>query len=229
MKKVMQRIMMGVFITIGLSFAANLVIIVASNPGNIQNGASPIDVKNFKNNVQMVSYDKLRSGGIGVVGWNSNSVAYVNMVDEQNVIYIDHSRVNNFSEKSFLYQHELAHIHQKEAVAEASGGYPSVANPWQSFKYYKNLYSFNKQLVEIMPEVNENSKAWFMNDGFEAAAECYAMGSKDAVKHLSKSDTKLYKADYLVDDSCDKEQLEAVYSTWRVDEESGDWVTVETK
>lgn len=188
---------------LGLLYGVNALIIFATTSSSVQAGEPSVTLRE-ENNLKILGYDNLQSGGIGLIGWSVDAAGYVNMVEEDNVIYVSNEKWNTESTNDYLYRHEYTHILQKKMIAEESGGYPSLWDPIQSAKYYYNFIRLNNELAEVMPEVDYTSGILPITNGLEAAAECYAQpySSMD-------EDPTYYKAHYLVDGYCNAEQKTA--------------------
>jgi hypothetical protein len=182
-------------------FVANAAIISIAVPGNSQAGDEPILIKTI-GDMEILSYEELTSGGIGVFGWNTRASGYVNMLSSEPIIYANAEHAGNFRQSLYLYRHEYAHVLQKEMIAHKSGGYPEVTKPWQSIKYYYNLVKLNEALRDSMPQIDHNTTSWFLTEGFEASADCYAQPRSSI-----KEDPVYYNSDYLENDHCTAEQV----------------------
>lgn len=126
------------------------------------------------------------------------------MLSAEETIYINPDiEPDNFNQTSYLYRHEFTHLMEKQVVAKASGGYPSIWNPATSAVYYYNLIRLNNELEHLMPSVNEKTRGFVPAKGLEAAAECYAQ------PHSSLEEPPLYyKAPYIFPKYCNAEQVE---------------------
>lgn len=207
--RVMIYFLVGV---VSLCYIVNAVVIFLFSPGNIQGNDEPsahiVEHNNVGEEVKdFVVYDGLKSGGLGVFGWNADPTGYVNMISDDSTVYVNNSAKDRIFEDnqdgyySTFYRHESAHIKQKEMIAKKSGGYPTWKNPLQSFKYYKNLYKLNKTLESVMPNIKENSKtSWFATKGLEASADCYAQ----PLSYLEKP--IIFKASYVKNGHCSNKQ-----------------------
>lgn len=200
-KRIVKTAVLTPLFFIAAVYLLNAIILSTSAPKNVAVGEKEIATNNIST-LKIVFYDDLVSGGIPIFGLNAEAAGYVNMLSSDETIYVSSDNMKNFDQNNYLYKHEFAHILQKEMVAEKTGGYPSVSNPWLSFKYYYNLHMLNNELQKVMPETVEDSEyLWFMTDGLEAAAECYAQPASE----LGKPPV-YYDAQYLVDGYCSAEQ-----------------------
>lgn len=200
MRKFVKWLVLTPLFVVALAYGINAFIVTMSSPYNVKAGEVDTQVQEI-GDLRVLAYDDLTSGGLSILGWHVHSSGYVNMLAEDSTIYISSDHVEGFQQNAYLYKHEFAHVLQKKMVAEETGGYPSVSNPWRSFVYYYNLYRLNSALRDVMPEVvdnDEDTNSWFMTDGFEAAAECYAQPASP-----SPGETPgYYNAGYLVDGYC---------------------------
>lgn len=218
MSKLWKRIIKTTVLTplffIASVYLLNALILSMSAPNNVSVGEQEVSTNNIST-LRIVFYDDLVSGGSSMLGLNAQASGYVNMLSPDETIYISSEHMNNFNQDKYLYKHEFTHILQKEMVAHKTGGYPSVSNPWLSMKYYYNLYTLNSELRAVMPEtVDDSDYLWFMTDGLEAAAECYAQpysGTKGEAPQY-------YNAQYLKDGYCNAEQKRLAITLITTDE-----------
>ena len=212
-KRIVKTAVLMPLFFVASAYLLNAVILSMSAPNNVSVGEKEVSTNNIST-LKIVFYDDLVSGGIPVFGLNAEAAGYVNMLSPDETIYISSDNMESFDQNNYLYKHEFTHILQKEMIAEKTGGYPSVSNPWLSFKYYYNLHKLNSELREVMPKTVEDSDyLWFMTDGFEAAAECYAQPASE----LGKPPV-YYDAQYLENGYCSAEQKRLAITLITTDE-----------
>lgn len=175
--KAFKNIFLFSLIAVGAVFVLNAVILFCANPVSLHGQDKSTVFKDF-GLVEVRSVDNLRSGGLGKA--SLPVFGYVNMTDKEDIIYLNKEIADkspNFTQSSYFYKHEMAHIYQKSIVAEKAGGYPSYVNPVQSFKYYKTLFELDKAYQELMPAFN-NEEEFSLFPGLETSAECFAQPKK---------------------------------------------------
>lgn len=179
-------------------YIANAAVIFFAQPVSTQFNATGTQIAKI-GNISIMGIDDLQSGGVG--GLSRGTAGYVNVLNPDPIIYLN----NRFAKKvptqaDYLYQHEYAHILQKELIASYAGGYPSYWNPVQSAKYYYYLIKLDRDLQKLMPAVNTETEGSVLFPGLESAAECYAQPYSD------EENPEYYKALYLYPGYCDAEQ-----------------------
>lgn len=209
-RKIVKWSVLTPLILVSAVYAFNALIILAVAPGNAVHASRNQTI----GDVRIEYYHDLKSGG--VLGFSMDANGYVNMLSEENIIYVSADKYDkNLPVGGYLYRHEYTHVLQKSMVAHKSGGYPSIENPLQSMKYYYYLHKLNSDLREVMPEINRDNPrvfAWFMTDGFEAAADCYAQPPS------SPEEQVFYEGSYLKNGYCNAEQKRLAVSLITTDE-----------
>lgn len=212
-RRIVKTVVLVPLFFVASVYLLNAVILSMSVPNNASVGEKEVAAENIST-LTIVFYDNLRSGGFNLLGFNAEAAGYVNMLSPDETIYISSDNMESFDQNNYLYKHEFTHILQKEMIAEKTGGYPSVSNPWLSFKYYYNLHKLNSELRDVMPKTVEDSEyLWFMTDGLEAAAECYAQPASE----LGKTPV-YYDAQYLESGYCNAEQKRLAVTLITTDE-----------
>jgi hypothetical protein len=117
-------------ITAGL-YGINGAIIFFAQPANLQQGARE-ESRSQYGDISVVLLENLKAGGIGNL--SSGTTGYVNVLSSSPTIYLDGTKYKEApAQSTYIYQHEMAHVLQKELIARKAGGYPSVANPFVSY------------------------------------------------------------------------------------------------
>lgn len=172
LKRIARNLILTVLaITAGL-YGINAAILFFAQPANLQQGV-PEKVASQYGTISVVLLDDLKAGGIGNLA--SGTTGYVNVLSSSPTVYLNGMEYKEApNQSSYIYRHELAHILQKELIAEKAGGYPSVSNPWVSFSYYGELLKLNHDFAETMPKGNQDAYRHSLFSGLETGADCFA-------------------------------------------------------
>jgi len=166
------------------AYSGNAALLYFTSPANERYNEQFTHVDTF-GTINILSYENLKSGGLslGSADASMHFSGYVNLLESEKNIYIDDTwgAVPGFRNYA-IYDHELAHILQKEMIAERSGGYPSYANPIRTFKFVKNLLELDSEFSKVMPKPENVNEVGLGIMNLETAADCY---SQPAVR-LSK-------------------------------------------
>lgn len=171
-KNIAKNVIAALLAIVGGLYAVNCAIIFFAQPANLQQGARE-EISSQYGNISVVLLEDLKAGGIGNL--SSGTTGYVNVLSSSSTIYLNGTKYKNAPEQNtYIYQHEMAHILQKELIAHKAGGYPSVANPLVSFAYYGELLKLNDDLTALMPKGNQDTDRHSPFAGLEAGADCFA-------------------------------------------------------
>lgn len=214
--KILRNSLIAAGALVGAVYGINAGVIAVTASSSVQAGEEAVVLRE-DSNLKIVGYDNLQSGGVGFIGWSIEASGYVNMLEEENTIYVDTDKWNANGSNDYLYRHEYTHILQKKMIAEEAGGFPSIWDPIQSAKYYYNFIRLNNELAEVMPEVDYSEGILPITNGLEAAAECYAQPYSSV-----NEEPVYYNAPYLVDGYCDAEQKRLAVSLFTTDEWFGE-------
>lgn len=159
-------------------FVLNAIIINGFTPTSVR-GGDPTSFYAQYGGISVYQATNLTSGGIGSLSIKSDG--YVNLLKEGRDIYINKDITDKSISvrTSFLYRHEIAHVDQKELVANKAGGYPTWSKPVLTIKYFYYLYKLDSDYQKIMPGIVEGHEGFVPFPGLEAAADCRAMPMKD--------------------------------------------------
>lgn len=201
-----EKLLLVLILCIVSLYGLNAAIIFFGNPMNVQKGHASVEEKDI-GDLRLVSFDSLDSGGTPLPGFYREASGYVNMFSDEKTIYMDSRLFDESSNQgSTLYKHEYAHVLQKQMVAHAAGGYPSVSNLFTSLKYYVYLLKLDTELGEVMPGVVEEYHLP-VGAGLEAAADCFAQPFSEV-----GADPVLYVGPYLEEKFCNAEQVRLAVS-----------------
>lgn len=179
LKRIIRSFLFVVTGIIAGLFALNAAIIFFAQPANIQAGEK-VEIATQHGSVSIVLLDELRAGGLGNLA--SGTTGYVNVLSADKVIYLDGSQFDKAPmQNTYIYRHELAHVLQKELIAEKVGGYPSIGNPIVSFAYYAKLIQMNNDFSSLMPQDAHDAREHPLFSGLETAADCFAQREKEPV------------------------------------------------
>lgn len=177
-KGLMLRGLNTLAIATGLCFGLNSAILYMAPPINIQQGHDTETIEKF-DGVSIELTENLKSGGFGSL--SLGIMGYVNVFSPEQVMYVDKEILDKpLAQRSYIANHEYAHILQKEVIAKQVGGYPSTSNPWRSFFYYYKLLELDAYYASVMPELDEKVPSFTAVWGLEAMADCYAQRPKMA-------------------------------------------------
>ena len=181
MRKVFRRTLLGLLIGVSGLYGVNAVILTIAQPAHLGSKQTFVDKNSFVADDATVNVVFVKDLNVNLTPPSnlvSNGVVagYVDIVSPDNNMYINFNSDANISLDDYLYHHELAHIYQKQLVAEVSGGYPSYWNPFTSFVYYFNLARLELDLRAVMPSSTSNGDALVTSPfpGIEEMADCNA-------------------------------------------------------
>lgn len=159
-----------------LVYLANIAVIAAFRPTGETTGGINIDGITYSLSEDLKSSRVLRSDVRG----------YVDVASPDPVAHLDKDTYLSMSgqERSDLRNHENFHIIQKNLVAEAAGGFPSVWNPRQTARFYAVMHELDQYLARIMPSPRKDLP---FRQGLETSADCWAQwrGSEDRDEKFS--------------------------------------------
>ena len=174
-KNIAKNVITTLLTIVGVLYVVNCAIIFFAQPANLQQGAREKDISQY-GDISVVLLENLKAGGIGNL--SSGTTGYVNVLSSSPTIYLDGIKYKKAPEQSsYIYQHELAHVLQKELIARKAGGYPSVANPFVSFAYYGQLLKLNNDFDVLMPKGNQDAYRHSPFSGLESGADCFAQSN----------------------------------------------------
>lgn len=190
-----------------LSFTLNALIISSFTPSNIQQGETAELHKKF-GTVSIYSTKNLKSGGIGLL--SADTSGYVNLIEPNKNIYINEETIKthyngSMNQTAFLYKHEIAHIEQKEIIADKAGGYPKWTDPIKTVKYIYYLFKLNNDYQKLMPKIHQ--KGFVVFKGLESAADC-----RSTQPELNENTSDSYTGRYIGSQICTNKQRDIVYS-----------------
>ena len=172
MKHFMLCAVQVMLVAVSLCFGLNASVIYMGQPVNVQHQEVMDHIDSY-DGVSIDMVDNLQSGGFGTLSLGISG--YVNVFSPEMVMYVD-SGVEDMTldQRSYLADHEYAHVLEKKMIAAQVGGYPSVSNPWRSFAYYSKLLELNSFYSSIMPSAQDNGSSFTVVGGLESAADCFA-------------------------------------------------------
>jgi hypothetical protein len=171
-KRIIRSLILIVLAIIAGLYGINAAILFFAQPANLQEGARE-EVSSQYGTVSVVLLNDLKAGGLGNLA--SDTDGYVNVLSSARTVYLNGTTFKTVpAQNSYLYQHEFAHILQKELIAQKVGGYPSISNPFVSFSYYGELLKLNQDFAAIMPKGNQDAQWHSLFSGLEIGADCFA-------------------------------------------------------
>jgi hypothetical protein len=172
LKRIVRNLLLTLLAVIAGLYGLNAAILFFAQPANLQQGARE-EISSQYGTISVVLIDDLKAGGLGNL--SSGTTGYVNVLSSSPTVYINGTEYKKApAQNSYIYRHELAHVLQKELVAQKAGGYPSLSNPFVSFLYYGELLKLNHDFTETMPEGNQDAFRHSLFSGLETGADCFA-------------------------------------------------------